>query len=363
MRAAVGIAALLLVAACGGPSPARHGPADDVERSPEATAVDRSPPALPAPLPRATIAVVGAADACDHPTVVGTDRAEMLVGTSGPDVIDGGGGHDVIKGGDGDDILCGGDAEDRLIGGPGDDRLFGGNDGVQHERSGTPHPSPDWLDGGPGDDFLDGGVDPAWHDGWTDLTFQSSSGPVRVDLRSLTATGDGTDRLAGGQQWHVFGSPHDDLLVGTDHNDDLSGGAGDDTIFGLGGNDSLDGETAGTTDPGYNAVNQGPDADVLVGGTGDDQLTALAGPDRLFGDEGKDSLHDEAWSSDDRPDNGADQLYGGPGDDYLTDAPSAMSGELIDGGGGTDMRSAADRKGLTIVSIEQDCWDEDPAIC
>lgn len=363
MRAAVGIAALLLVAACGGADAARDGQSDDGRRAPAATAVDRSPPALPAPLPRATVAVVDAADACANPTVVGTDRTETLVGTPGPDVIDGRGGDDVIKGGAGDDTLCGGDAQDRLIGGPGDDRLLGGNDGVQHERSGTPHPAPDWLDGGPGDDFLDGGVDPAWDDGWTDLTFQSSSGPVTVDLRTLTATGDGTDRLASGQRWSVSGSPYDDVLVGADSNDDLSGGAGDDTIFGLGGDDTLDGEVAGTTDPGYNAVNQAPDADVLVGGAGDDQLTGLAGPDRLFGDEGKDSLHDEGWSDDDRPDNGADQLYGGPGDDYLTDAPSAMSGELIDGGGGTDMRSAADRKGLTIVSIEQDCWDEDPAIC
>jgi hypothetical protein len=60
------------------------------------------------------------------PTIVGTDRNDILLGTPGDDVIDGRGGNDLIIGGSGNDVICGGAGNDILIGGPGNDVLDGG---------------------------------------------------------------------------------------------------------------------------------------------------------------------------------------------------------------------------------------------
>jgi Ca2+-binding RTX toxin-like protein len=78
------------------------------------------------------------------PTVVGTDRAEVIKGSRFADVISTLGGNDVVRGLGGNDLICGGKGRDRLLGGKGRDRLLGG-------------PGRDRLIGGLGRDRLRGG--------------------------------------------------------------------------------------------------------------------------------------------------------------------------------------------------------------
>ncbi len=74
------------------------------------------------------------------PTVVGTDRRDVIRGSRFADVILVLGGKDVVRGLAGKDIVCGGKGRDKLIGGKGRDRLLGG-------------PGRDVLRGGPGRDI------------------------------------------------------------------------------------------------------------------------------------------------------------------------------------------------------------------
>jgi plastocyanin len=122
------------------------------------------------------------------PTLVGTERNDILNGTSGADVIVGLRGNDVINGLDGNDIICGGLGMDSINGGDGDDKLLGGNEN-------------DMIDGNAGNDLIWGGT------GW--------------------------DRLIGG-----LGN---DTVRGGIGNDRLFAGDGDDSLFGQEGDDFIDG--------------------------------------------------------------------------------------------------------------------------
>jgi hypothetical protein len=122
------------------------------------------------------------------PTILGTDKDDILVGTEKMDVIVGLRGNDVIRGLDGDDVICGGPGLDSLYGGQGDDKLFGGRGN-------------DMLNGENGNDKLWAGT------GWDDL----------------------------------FGGAGNDILRGNKGNDILDGGDGDDELFGELGTDQLDG--------------------------------------------------------------------------------------------------------------------------
>jgi predicted extracellular nuclease len=87
------------------------------------------------------------------PTIVGTDRDDVLRGTTGRDVIMGLGGNDTITGGNGDDVVCGGAGDDVVSGGNGDDVLLGGaGDDTLRGENGS-----DTLIGGAGTDVLDQG--------------------------------------------------------------------------------------------------------------------------------------------------------------------------------------------------------------
>ena len=122
------------------------------------------------------------------PTILGTDRDDILVGTEDRDVIVGLRGNDVIRGLGGDDVICGGPGLDSLYGGQGDDKLFGGR----------------------GNDMLNGEA--------------------------------GNDRLWAGTGWDdLFGGAGNDILRGNKGNDILEGGNGDDLLFGELGTDQLDG--------------------------------------------------------------------------------------------------------------------------
>jgi plastocyanin len=156
------------------------------------------------------------------PTIVGTERNDVLNGTSGDDVIVGVRGNDTINGLGGDDTICGGLGLDELSGGDGDDRIFGGN----------------------GNDAISGDF--------------------------------GHDSLWGGQGWdRLFGGPDKDILHGGVGNDFLEGGDGDDKLFGQEGDDILDGipenDNLGEFDILVDVEAQfEPGADVAIFGTVDD---------------------------------------------------------------------------------------------
>ena len=182
-----------------------------------------------------------AAGLCDGQavTIEGTSGPDLLVGTPGPDVIHGYGGNDRIQGRGGDDILCGGLGDDEIDGGLGNDRILGGggNDVI------TPKRGDDEVDGGPGSD---------------EVSFASSPGPVTVNLRATTATGEGTDTVWGIER--VIGSRFDDVLVGTARGERFSGGDGNDRIRARGGDDLLNG------DRGRDLLNGGGGEDVCESG-------------------------------------------------------------------------------------------------
>ena len=141
----------------------------------------------------------------------------------------------ILWGQKGDDVLHGGTSYDSLWGGKGADTLNGGG-------------SFDYLEGGGGADVIDGG--PKDHAFWDVAGYALSDAGVTVNLAMGTgqgghAEGDTLTRISG-----VWGSQHDDHLIGDDAsnlfwgragNDTLQGGAGDDHLLGDAGADMLDG--------------------------------------------------------------------------------------------------------------------------
>lgn len=149
-----------------------------------------------------------------------------------------------VTAGDGDDTIDASrfDRPTTIYGGPGDDKLTGG-------------PSRDELIGGPGVDEMHGGAGPE-----DEISFADATTPVRVDLRSGTATVAGHRERFDGVEYVVTGSG-DDVLIGDRHSNALTGGPGDDRLYGRAGDDYLSG---------------GRGSDVLAGGPGSDVLDAGA---------------------------------------------------------------------------------------
>lgn len=270
-------------------------------------------------------------------TIVGTAGNDDLRGTSGPDVIHSLAGDDTISGLGGDDLLCGGDGTDELTGGSGDDGLWGGRDGEDPYPEGSIWTG-DTLAGGVGDDLLDPGFDDRTTDPRDDavgdfLTFASAAQGVVVDLAAGTATGDGTDEIAG-RFAHLSGSRHDDVLRGTDRREIIVGDRGSDRIDGRGGNDSL--EATNGFEPAERTAN------VILGGKGNDRISGGSGNDDLRGGRGNDDLSGGR---------GADQIRGGPGGDSIYDDLVRATGQVLDGGPGiwdtlasADIRDARGRR-------------------
>lgn len=129
------------------------------------------------------------------------------------------------------------------------------------------------------------------------MTFSEAPAGVTASLVTGSATGEGTDTLAGIE--HLFGSPFDDAFTGD---------AGPNILMGEGGTDTLIG-------------NEGDDQ--LHGGLGDDDATLDGGP-------------------------GNDYLTGGPGADRFLTSPGD---DLYDGGDGTDTLSFAAAPGPILASL------------
>ena len=81
---------------------------------------------------------------------------------------------------------------------------------------------------------------------------------------------------------NIFGSDHNDILLGTSGIDEIFGGYGDDVLTGNDGNDLLHGGN------GDDILRGGKGDDVLRGGDGDDILYGGTGVDRLYGGLGAD---------------------------------------------------------------------------
>ncbi|MDS9469707.1 calcium-binding protein [Paracoccus sp. MBLB3053] len=164
----------------------------------------------------------------DHVVIVGNGQSNTITGSNIADEIRGGNGHDILKGGDGNDTILGGDGGDVIEGGAGADLLDGGNN----------------------EDIV---------------SYASSDAAVSVNLSTRVvsgghAEGDIIRNLDG-----VYGSVHDDVLVGDGRGNVFDGGAGDDTInSGVGG----DRVTGGT---GNDVIDLGLDGDrdVFVFNLGD----------------------------------------------------------------------------------------------
>jgi Ca2+-binding RTX toxin-like protein len=271
--------------------------------------------------------------------LTGSARDEILHGNRGNNHISGGGGTDWLYGGDGDDVLNGGDGNDFLRGDDGDDVLIGGF-GV------------DWLRGGAGADVLNGGAGQDWAD------YITSPAAVNVNL----ATGVGTGGDAEGDTYilieRVYGSIHNDTIIGDNNVNYLRGWHGDDILIGGGGNDYLQGGTG---------------ADVLDGGAGLDWayyvssstglVIDLANPlnntgeaagdtyisiENVWGSQHDDMIYGDAGGNMLRGNGGDDQIFGGDGDDYLRGDAGA---DQLDGGAGNDWAYYASSNAAVTIDL------------
>lgn len=112
---------------------------------------------------------------------------------------------------------------------------------------------------------------------------------------------DGRDRLHGGEgEDHLHGGSGIDFLYGNDDDDDLFGQDGVDRLYGGMGDDHLEGGND------RDLLFGGGDHDLLIGGAGNDLLKGESGDDRLSGGSGDDDLYGGI---------GNDTLFGGEGDD------------------------------------------------
>jgi Ca2+-binding RTX toxin-like protein len=177
----------------------------------------------------------------------------------------------------GDDYFVGTPAADYYCGLGGNDTILGmgGND---------------FLYGNSGDDYIDGGSGQDWV-GYNDNYTQTHG--VHVDLRSGTATGDGTDTIV--SVANVMGSDYADVIDGNKHANTLYGGGGNDDVAGHQRDDSLQGSV------------------------GNDTLYPGTGTDGVYGDDGRDTV------------------------DYYFDAPGPLSIDLASGSAtGTDVQDTLD---------------------
>jgi Ca2+-binding RTX toxin-like protein len=269
----------------------------------------------------------------------GAGTEDLLIGGPGDDVMNGGRGLDIVLFADSpqgvhadlrtgeatghgndrmvsleslhgtflNDVLYGDDGANTLGGGPGDDELYGlgGDDRL---RSGEWNPS--------GTDLLDGGEgrDTAW--------YYLSWDAVQADLTTGQAVTSGVDTLVGIE--NLFGSKHNDTLIGDDGNNDIQGSLGDDVMDARGGTD-----TAMFRDSFELVID-------LVEGTavedrGSDTLENFENvigstfADTIIGDDGPNSI----WGG-----SGADTLSGAGGDDMLI---GERGNDNVNGGDGTDI--------------------------
>lgn len=184
---------------------------------------------------------------------------ERVYGSNHNDTFVGNAENNHIYGADGNDNFYGGLGADSLYGGNGNDIIIGEDDD-------------DILEGGVGDDYLNGGT------GEDSAYYTTSSAAVTVNLESGTGTGGDAEGDTLVSIERIYGSNHNDTLIGdgednriygADGNDSIYGGMGADRLYGGDGNDIIIGEDGN---------------DILEGGSGDDYLDGVQGNDTFVFD-------------------------------------------------------------------------------
>ena len=239
---------------------------------------------------------------------------ENLTGSPYSDTLGGDGTVNVLSGGSGDDTIAGSGGDDRVLGGPGNDSLDGG-------------------------------------DGTDTISFAGANSGVTASLLTGTATGEGSDTLAGLE--NIIGGNGNDALTGNTGPNVISGGLGNDALNGGG----LSGGVAGVADIvdysdsssavnvnlliqtatgegsdtviGFGSVIGSPFDDVLVGDAGNNEIWGGAGNDNIDGGAGTDTVAFDTGS-----DLNVDLNVGfatGEGSDAL------LNIENVSGGAGNDL--------------------------
>ena len=154
----------------------------------------------------------------------GTDNTYELTGGSQRDIIIGGNNENIIHGWGHNDELYGNDGVDIIFGGDGDDRISGGK-------------GHDYIYGGNGQDIIDGGTG-------SDTMVFKGDGYEKTGVYLDLAFGFGKKSDAEGDTYesieNIFGSIHNDTLIGSDSDNNLYGLDGNDIIIvNGGGNDKL----------------------------------------------------------------------------------------------------------------------------
>ncbi|MEL6510334.1 MAG: sulfatase-like hydrolase/transferase [Pseudomonadota bacterium] len=246
-----------------------------------------------------------------------------------------------IWGEDGNDILKGGNWSDRLDGGTGNDTLIGGR--------GT-----DFLKGGEGADQMDGGA------GFDTVDYKHADSAIYVNLHTGRGYGGEAqgDRLTGIER--VWGSQHNDTIMG-DHSintligyngdDYFNAFSGDDHVFGGNGNDIVvagDGEDTVDAGEGDDLVSGGDGRDLVFGWDGNDKLIGGRDADTLVGERGDDTLLGQHGNDLLDGGEGADTLNGGDGNDRLFGGKGA---DILDGGEGADVADYSESEGDVYVNL------------
>ena len=220
--------------------------------------------------------------------VTGSTGADRISGLAGADVLFGGAGSDVLYGNDGDDVVNGGAGADVLEGGAGSDRF------LYSTFTDSPAAGYDFItDFQTGIDRLDisgiasSGVNVTLQaNGSSQIAVFTSLGIMILLVAGRVVEGDiltPTAVRVGG-----YGTPANDVFVGTSGPNVLSGLAGDDILAGLGGDDLLIG------DAGNDSLSGGDGNDTVWAGDGDDFITGGLGNDVLDGQNGSDTY---AWNA------------------------------------------------------------------
>ena len=309
-------------------------------------------------------AVVGVTGSNHSDLIIGSGNNESFDGRTGDDTIDGGGGFDRLRftssrygdvevdleagtatgtrnddafsytisniehvsGGNGNDELRGGAAAEQLDGGRGDDTLIGGA-------------GDDTLHGGAGADVLEGGA------GAGDmLAYWGSDAGVSVNLATGAVSGGHAEGdTVSGFEW-VWGSSHDDTLIGYDH--------GQNVLWGGEGADHIDGGGADNDWAAYGGSDAAISVNLATGAVsgGHAEGDTLVSIERVFGSSYDDTLvGDDGDNVLDGGYGGADHIDGGSGSDV---ASYQFSDSGVQINLATGMASGGYAEGDTLIGIE-----------
>lgn len=200
--------------------------------------------------------------------VWGSDFNDIITGDTGNNRLEGRDGNDTLNGGDGNDRLLGGEGDDTINGGDGVDTIFGqnGNDNLIGAGGN------DFFFGSDGGDSMNGGLD------FDTVSYLASTSAVGVDLQTSGFIGDANGDTYSSIE-RVFGSQHNDYIIGSNGANTLLGNGGSDYLEGGLGNDSLFGGAA-TDSFGYNTTNG--DADVISDFSTAGEVIYILGGDAAF---------------------------------------------------------------------------------